>query len=165
MTRSSYCCAYECRTGNVRGLWVVARAPALHTVDMTGHARASTLLKKAAGVTSALLLTIPFVGAQAPEPADPTRYIDVKLSRYAFSPERIEVRLGEHVWLNVVSVDGAHGFQVKELGLNARPLARGRTVRVELTPKEVGTFQITCSEYCGSGHSRMKALLIVTPGT
>ena len=96
---------------------------------------------------------------------DPTRTIDVKLSRYAFSPERIEVRLGEHVWLNVVSVDGAHGFQVKELGLNARTPARGRTVRVELTPKEVGTFQITCSEYCGSGHSRMKAWLIVTPGT
>ena len=83
---------------------------------------------------SALLLTIPFVGAQAPEPADPTRNIDVTLSRYAFSPERIEVRLGERVWLNVVSVDGAHGFQVKELGLNARIPARGRTVRVELTP-------------------------------
>jgi len=134
-------------------------------VHMTGHARASTLLKKAAGVTGALLLTIPFVGAQAPVPADPTRYIDVKLSRYTFSPERIEVRLGEHVWLNVVSVDGAHGFQVKELGLNALTPARGRTVRVELTPKAVGTFQIACSEYCGSGHSRMKAWLIVTPGT
>jgi cytochrome c oxidase subunit 2 len=132
---------------------------------MTGHTRASTLLKKAAGVTSALLLTIPFVGAQAPEPADPTRNIDVKLSRYAFSPERIEVRLGEQVWLNVVSVDGAHGFQVKELGLNARTAARGRTVRVELTPKKAGAFEVTCSEYCGSGHSRMKAWLIVTPGT
>jgi heme/copper-type cytochrome/quinol oxidase subunit 2 len=102
---------------------------------------------KAAGVTSALLLTIPFVGAQAPVPAEPTRNIDVTLSRYAFSPERIEVRLGERVWLNVVSVDGAHGFQVKELGLNALTPARGRTVRVELTAKEVGTFQIACSEY------------------
>lgn len=144
---------------------MVAPAPALHTVHMTGHARASTLLKKAVGVTSALLLTIPFVGAQAPEPADPTRNIDVKLSRYTFSPERIEVRLGEQVRLNVVSVDGAHGFQVKELGLNARTPARGRTVRVELMPKEAGAFEITCSEYCGSGHSRMKAWLIVTPGT
>jgi len=38
-------------------------------------------------------------------------------------------------------------------------------VSVELTPTKVGTFQITCSEYCGSGHSRMKAWLIVTPGT
>jgi len=34
---------------------------------------------------------------------------------------------------------------------------------VELTPKEAGTFEITCSEYCGSGHGRMKAWLIVTP--
>ena len=29
--------------------------------------------------------------------------------------------------------------------MNALTPARGRTVRVELTPKEVGTFQITCS--------------------
>jgi len=44
------------------------------------------------------------------EAAHSTRTIDVKLSRYAFSAERIEVRLGEPVRLNVVSVDGTHGF-------------------------------------------------------
>ena len=63
----------------------------------------------------------------------------------------------------VVSADGAHGFQVKELGLNARVPAGGRMVTVELTPKEAGTFEIDCSEYCGSGHRRMKAWLIVRP--
>ena len=89
----------------------------------------------------------------------------VTVSRYAFSPERIEVRVGERVWLNVVSVDGAHGFQVKALGLNAGIPADGRTLTVELTPKEVGTFEINCSKYCGRGHGRMKASLIVTPRT
>ena len=116
-------------------------------------------------LSSALLLTPPLGVAQAGDTADSTRTIDITLSRYAFSPERIEVRLGERVRLNVASVDGTHGFKVKELGLNARTAGRGRTVAVELTPAKVGTFQITCSEYCGSGHSRMKAWLIVTPGT
>jgi cytochrome c oxidase subunit 2 len=114
---------------------------------------------------SALFLMLHLVAAQAGDTADSTRTIDVKLSRYAFSPERIEVRIGERVLLNVASVDRAHGFEVKELGLNVRTTSRGRTVAVELTPTKVGTFQITCSEYCGSGHSRMKAWLIVTPGT
>ncbi len=111
-----------------------------------------------------LLLALPFIVALAPEVAESTRTIDVTLSRYAFSPERIEVRLGERVRLNIVSADGTHGFQVKELGLNARIPAGGNTVTVELTPKEAGTFEITCSEYCGSGHGRMKAWLIVTFG-
>jgi len=112
-----------------------------------------------------LLLALPFVVALAPQAADSTPTIDVTLSRYAFSPERIEVLLGERVRLNVVSADATHGFRVKELGLNARIPADGRTVTVELTPKEAGTFEINCSEYCGTGHRRMRAWLIVRPGT
>jgi cytochrome c oxidase subunit 2 len=100
-----------------------------------------------------------------PEAAHSTRTIDVKLSRYAFSPDRIEVRVGEPVRLNVASVDGTHGFQVKALGLNARIPAGGTTVAIELTPKEAGTFEIKCSKYCGRGHGRMRAWLIVRPGT
>jgi heme/copper-type cytochrome/quinol oxidase subunit 2 len=61
----------------------------------------------------------------------------------------------------VVSVDGTHGFQPKALGLNAGIPAGGRTVTVELTPKEVGTFEINCFKYCGRGSGRMKS--IVTP--
>jgi cytochrome c oxidase subunit 2 len=114
-------------------------------------------------IGSALLLALPLVQQPADTGAS-IRTIDVTLSRYTFSPERIEVRVGERVSLNVVSMDGVHGFEVKELGLNARTPARGRT-SIELTPKTAGTFRITCSEYCGSGHSRMRALLIVTPGT
>lgn len=113
----------------------------------------------------ALLLALPFAVGLAPQAVDSTRTIDITLSRYAFSPERIEVLLGEPVRLNVVSADGAHGFQVKELGLNVRIPAGGKTVTVELTPNKTGMFTIRCSEYCGRGHDRMKALLIVTPGT
>ncbi len=115
-------------------------------------------------IGSALLLALPLVGPQPGDTGASIRTIDVTLSRYAFSPERIEVRVGERVLLNLVSVDTVHGFQVKELGLNARTSGRGRTA-IELMPMTAGTFRITCSEYCGSGHSRMRAWLIVTPGT
>jgi heme/copper-type cytochrome/quinol oxidase subunit 2 len=112
-----------------------------------------------------LLLALPFVVALVPEAVDSTRTIDVTVSRYAVSPERVEVRVGERVRLNVVSVDGTHGFQVKALGLKAGIPAGGRTLTVELTPKEVGTFEINCSDYCERGHSHIKASLIVTPAT
>jgi cytochrome c oxidase subunit 2 len=124
----------------------------------------AALVRAAAVLGRALLLFCPLAVAQAGDTVDSIRTIDVKLSRYAFSPERIEIRLGEPVRLNVASVDGPHGFEVRKLGLNVRTPARGRRVSVALAPKEAGTFDITCSEYCGSGHSRMKARLIVTPG-
>jgi len=52
---------------------------------------------------STLLLALSLVVAQLGDTTDSNRIVDVTLSRYAFSPERIEVRLGERVWLNVVS--------------------------------------------------------------
>lgn len=119
---------------------------------------------RAAGVICSVLLLALFLGVAQTHATDSVRTIDVTLSRYAFSPERIEVVLGERVRLNVVSTDGPHGFQVKALGLKTRIPARRSMTTVELTPTKVGTFEVTCSEYCGIGHGRMKALLIVKPG-
>jgi len=111
--------------------------------------------------TVVLLLTL--VALAQARTTDPVRTVDVALSRYAFSPERIELRAGEPVRLNVVSTDGTHGFQVKALGLNVHVPSRGTAVTIDLTPKEAGTYRISCSEYCGTGHSRMQAWLIVSP--
>jgi len=125
----------------------------------------TTRITTAAGIVGALLLTLPVLLAQAGDTPEVTRTIDVTLSRFSFAPERIEIRLGERVRLRITAADGAHGFQVRELGLDTHAVIRGKTVDAELKPMKVGTFPITCSEYCGSGHSRMKAWLIVTPGT
>ena len=147
----------------MRALWVVVASRAFHTAYMTGHSTVHTFVKEALGLIGIVLVSaLPYVIAQARE-TDPIRTVDVTLSRFAFSPERIEVRLGEPVRLNVASSDGTHGFQVKALGLNVRTPARGTTVTVDLVPTKTGTFQITCSEYCGSGHSRMKGWLTVVP--
>jgi cytochrome c oxidase subunit II len=111
-----------------------------------------------------LLLTL-FIAVVHARPADSIRTVDVVLSRYAFSPERIELRVGEPVRLNIVSTDGTHGFQVKALGLNVRIPAGGTAVTVDLTPAAAGTYRINCSEYCGKGHGGMEAWLVVDPAT
>jgi cytochrome c oxidase subunit 2 len=143
-------------------LWVAAAATALQTLNMT-TARANTPITASHIVGCVLLGTLSAAVAQTTEP-EPIRTIDVALSRFAFEPERIEVRVGERVRLNVRSMDSAHGFQVKELDLLAHLPARGHTV-IELAPTKAGAYRVACSEYCGIGHSRMKAWLIVTPGT
>jgi heme/copper-type cytochrome/quinol oxidase subunit 2 len=120
---------------------------------------------KATRLGPTLLLALPFLVAPIPEAVDSTRTINVTVSRYACSPERIEFRVGERIRLNVLSLDGTPGFQVKALGLNAAIPPGARSVTVELTPKEVGTFEISCSKYCGRGHGPMTALLIVTART
>jgi cytochrome c oxidase subunit 2 len=109
-----------------------------------------------------MILVVPFVVVLALESAA-VRTIDVKLSQSGFTPERIEVGVGERVRLNVESVDGTHGFQVTGLGLDAEAPADGKAVTIDLTPKEAGTFTIRCTTYCGGGHDRTAAL-IVTPG-
>ena len=170
MSRSCARSSYGLRTGCVRPLWVFLHPPARQTGRMTRMTRrtrtmTSTVLSKAAGlVGAALFLALPVVAPHARE-TNPPRTIDVELSRYTFAPERIDVRVGERVRLNITSVDATHGFEIKALGLSARIPGSGKTVTLELTPTEPGTFEIRCSEYCGRGHRGMKARLIVTPGT
>lgn len=109
-----------------------------------------------------LLLALPFIVALSPALADSPRTIEITLSRYAFSPAQIEVGLGEQVRLKVTSIDGAHGFEIRQLGVNAPIPSDGKTVTLDLMPTEAGTFEIQCSGYCGRGHHRMKARLVVT---
>jgi cytochrome c oxidase subunit II len=109
-----------------------------------------------------LLLLLPFV-AMAPAMADSPRTIEVTASHYEFSPERIEMKMGERVRLNVRSVDGAHGFFGRALGIDMKIPADGTPVAIDLAPTQPGTYVIQCSEYCGRGHRVMKARLVVTP--
>lgn len=125
--------------------------------------RAAGKAKKANRLGPTLLLALPFFVAAVPEVVDSTRTVDVTVSRSTISPERIELLVGERVRLHVISIDGMHGLQVNGLGLKAAIPANGRTVTLELTPKEVGRFAIDCPESCGEGHRPVQALLIVTP--
>jgi predicted transcriptional regulator len=76
---------------------------------MTGPTTVTAFVTKATGfIARALFLALPLVVAQARE-TDSPRTIDVKLSRYAFSPERIEVgradaERGRHVHHQVLRV-------------------------------------------------------------
>lgn len=94
--------------------------------------------------------------AQAP------RTIDVTASGFKFEPEVIQVVEGERVVLRARSADGkGHGIAIKEMKVKAALPKTGEVVPIEVTAGKPGTYTIACSVYCGRGHSRMKARLVV----
>jgi cytochrome c oxidase subunit 2 len=101
--------------------------------------------------------------AAADVPPIEARTFDVIASKYKFEPGTIEVSEGDRVVLNIKSVDTIHGLAVKEFKAKVKIPKTGEQVRLEFIAARPGTFKITCSEYCGGGHSGMKGTLIVHP--
>jgi len=97
---------------------------------------------------------------------DPQKYIskikEIKLEafQYGFSPDPIVVKKGDIVKLEITSRDVTHGVYIKEYGINVS-VKKGETKKIEFLADKVGKFDIICSVYCGSGHSKMKGGLIV----
>jgi heme/copper-type cytochrome/quinol oxidase subunit 2 len=116
----------------------------------TRHARWSGLL------AAVVLLTPPRAAAAGP----PVHVVQIAAGRYQFEPAAIQVTAGESVRLVLRSKDGVHGFSIPSLEIDAQIPKGGDPVTVEFTAPAAGQYQIACSELCGSGHGRMKAVLV-----
>ena len=113
-----------------------------------------------AGVTTA-----GWWASQGKEAVDEFKTIDVVASRYEFDPPTITAIKGDRVRLRLRSTDRSHGAEIKAFRVKALIPKGGEIVTVEFVADRVGTFDITCSEYCGTGHSAMKGRLLVLAGT
>lgn len=86
--------------------------------------------------------------------------INVNSFRFGYEPSVIEVKLGEPVRLILTTSDVAHGFYVRELGIDETISPNKETI-FEFTPSKLGEFDVSCDIYCGDGHSDMKAKIKV----
>jgi len=93
--------------------------------------------------------------------ADEPRCIEITARRFAFEPDVIEVAQGETVRLTLHSEDVNHGFQIDGYDVEVEIPKGGEPVDVEFVADRAGSFRIKCSEYCGSGHRRMRGELVV----
>ena len=93
----------------------------------------------------------------------PAATFQVTASKYEFTPTEIQVDEGDTVVLELRSTDVEHGLEIKELKVKVEIPKTGETVRTEFVARKAGTYAFKCSEYCGSGHSRMRGKLIVRP--
>jgi cytochrome c oxidase subunit II len=136
------------------------RNPEFRRLGAPGRARRSIRTVTLFVVALASILGTPS-GARDRGPT--VRVFEITASRFKFEPAVLEVTEGDEVRLTLRSVDGRHGFAIKELRVKVTIPKGGELVSADFLANRAGTFDVTCSEYCGSGHRDMKARLVVTP--
>jgi cytochrome c oxidase subunit 2 len=87
--------------------------------------------------------------------------IDVMASQFKFEPAAISAVEGDTVRLRLRSGDRTHGIEIKAFRVKSLIPKADEPVTVEFVADRAGAFDITCSEYCGTGHGAMKGKLIV----
>lgn len=95
------------------------------------------------------------VAADAPE-ASSAKELSFVATNYDFDQQEYRVKQGEALKLSIDNQEGMHSLIIKGFGVELRD---GDSVVA--IPNKPGTYDIICSLPCGSGHSTMRAKLIV----
>lgn len=74
----------------------------------------------------------------------------------------LRVPVGKPVKLILSSEDVIHSFFVPAFRIK-QDMVPGQYTYLWLEPEKTGTYDIYCAEYCGVGHSTMRATLVVMP--
>jgi cytochrome c oxidase subunit II len=90
----------------------------------------------------------------------PHKTIEMTAEHYHFTPEELHVPQGTLVTLKVTALDGTHGFNMSEFGIDELiPEKETKVVRFYAGMK--GEYGFHCSHFCGIGHLGMNGNLIV----
>ncbi len=87
--------------------------------------------------------------------------IKVTAKKFTYTPNRITLKKGVPVVLELRTEDILMGFNVPGLGTRA-DIVPGEVTRVRIVPDKVGSFPFHCDIFCGSGHEEMTGTIIVT---
>jgi cytochrome c oxidase subunit 2 len=106
---------------------------------------------------------VPVVRGALKDRGPAVRTFEVTASRFKFEPDLLEVAAGDEVRLVLRSADSLHGLEIKGMKVKVKIPKGGEPVSATFVASRPGTFEFTCSEYCGLGHRNMKGRLVVTP--
>lgn len=86
--------------------------------------------------------------------------------RSHFTPERVEIRQGDHVTWHLTNLerarDATHGFAISGYNINLS-LEPGETQTIEFVADRSGTFTYYCTEFCSALHLEMLGYMLVEP--
>ena len=86
--------------------------------------------------------------------------INITVSKFQITPNRITLRQGQPVTLTLTSKDGAHLFVLQPLRIDTNILP-SRTTVVTATPQVAGTFKAFCDHGRRSGYRNMTMTVVV----
>jgi cytochrome c oxidase subunit II len=113
----------------------------------------------------ALLLVLAACGSKTEAPADNSstgaveadgQALVITASNYKFDQQEYRVKKGEPVTISLKNSSGMHGIEISNLDIKVTQ-DKAETVTIN----DAGQYEIHCNIPCGSGHSNMKATLIV----
>ncbi|WYU86575.1 cytochrome C oxidase subunit II [Paenibacillus sp. FSL H8-0283] len=81
----------------------------------------------------------------------------IKASNYEFDQPEYHLKKGVPVNIVYKNENGNHGILVPELNLQLDTRNSSKVI----TPDKAGEFEMSCSVFCGSGHSSMISKIIV----
>lgn len=111
---------------------------------------------------AAAVAAMAFPSAAAPVPAQQApRVIQVVLTNYRFTPDRLSLQRGVPIVLRIVNSQGSHNFVAPELFASSTvaPADRGyirrgaievlddETIDIHLTPNVAGRYHIACTHF------------------
>ena len=88
------------------------------------------------------------------------RVVKIQAKKFAYTPHKILLKLGQPVVLEFTSVDFIHGFNIPDMKIRA-DLPPGKITQVRLTPDKVGDYEFLCDNFCGDGHEGMSGKITV----
>jgi Icc-related predicted phosphoesterase len=101
----------------------------------------------------------PAESAKADPPAE--QVIKITAKKFEYSPNKITLKKGVPVVLELASLDRLHGFNCPEFKIRS-DIAPEKVTTVRFTPEKTGTFEFHCDVFCGLGHGEMTGAFIVT---
>ncbi len=90
-----------------------------------------------------------------------TRRIEIRATKFEFTPSEFTVRKGEPVTLVLSTPDFPHGFNLPDFNLR-RDLIPNMPLELTFTPDKAGRFTFLCDNFCGEGHEKMNGTMEVT---
>ncbi len=102
-------------------------------------------------------------GASAMPPSNRPSDVYLLAQKWFFEPSVLRLRIGAPYRLRMMAVDASHGASI-QLGYGSRiiRLRQGVVVEQELTFTRPGEYLVYCTIYCGIGHDRMSAKIVVS---
>jgi len=95
--------------------------------------------------------------ANSPAAGGQAKQITVEAKSFQFTPNDIQVHVGDTVTFTLKNTEGNHGFEIPDLNIN---LTNGQSATY--TFDKAGTYDFNCSIQCGSGHDNMTGTITVT---
>src|SRR5215204_7617333 len=77
-----------------------------------------------------------------------------------FNEGELHVPVDRQIEFKLHGMDVIHSFWVPEWRIK-KDAVPGITTTATVTPNEVGTYQLICTELCGFGHATMRAIVVV----